>query len=205
MSQNFHKKDAADNVPKLMFAQDAYVDSEQNVYVVVALSQRKQSQIMKSVGQVHCDNQPFPTWSLVGQVLSEALFNEKGRLKLKSSMELHQKDYLLFERDIVSGYVSKSESVLEIDFGRQSDCTWLGYWKTARPVVVKLVKNGWFESDQIYIFLIIVTAVENLARLSEPDRSQTGGRHWNGGIEIQGTTDEGNQLVHEESRDRPEP
>ena len=154
MSQTPQGKCAADEVLKLLFAHDAHLDGQQNVYIVVALSQRKQSQIMKTVGQVHRENQPFPTWSLVGQALSEALFNEQGRLRLKSTMELHQKDYLLFERDFEGGCVSKSstapvtESILEVDFGRQSDCsTWLGYWKIARPVVEKLVKNCRYHSD----------------------------------------------------------
>ncbi len=154
MSQTPLGKCATDKVPKLLFAHDAHVDSQQNVYIVVALSQRKQSQIMKTVGQVHCENQPFPTWSLVGQALSEALFNEQGRLRLKSTMELHRKDYLLFERDFEGGCVSKSrtapvtESILEIDFGRQSDCsTWRGYWTLARPVVKKPVRNGWYLSE----------------------------------------------------------
>ncbi|TAQ86509.1 hypothetical protein B7494_g5160 [Chlorociboria aeruginascens] len=190
MSQTPQGKCAADEVPELLFfAHDAHVDGQQNVYIVVALSQRKQSQIMKTVGQVHCENQPFPTWDLVGQALSEALFKEQGRLKLKSTMELYQKDYLLFERNF-EGCVSKSstapftESILEIDFGRQSDgLTWLEYWKIARPVVAKFVKNS----------------IKNLARLSEPDHPQLNGRLENGGIEKQGTTDGKNKDLDEEA------
>lgn len=135
-------------VPKLLFAQDIHFDDRQKLYIVVALSQRKQSQIMETVGQVHCHDQPFPTWSLVSQALSKALFAEPNRLRLKSAMELHQKDYLLFEQDFDSGPVSTpdtaivTESILEIDFGKQLDrMTWLGYWKPARLVVVELVRN----------------------------------------------------------------
>lgn len=141
-------------VPKLLFAQDAYVDGQHDVYVVVALSQRKQIQIMSTVGKVHREDQPFPTWSLVGQALSEALFNGQGHLKLKSTMEMHRRDYLLFERIFEGSCMRKSstasDSILEIDFGSQLDgFTWLGYWKIARPVVETLVRNCWYHSGSI--------------------------------------------------------
>lgn len=135
-------------VPKLLFAQDARSHDQQKLYIVVALSQRKQSQIMQTVGQTHVSEQPFPTWNLLGQALSQAFFDEPHRLRLKSTMELHHKDYLLFEQDIdggarnISGTATVTESILEVDFGKQSDrTTWSGYWKTARPVVAKLVQN----------------------------------------------------------------
>ncbi|MCJ1405059.1 hypothetical protein MMC11_008285 [Xylographa trunciseda] len=127
-------------VPNLRFAQDTCFDGQQKLYVVVALSQQKQAQIMKTVGQVHCHNQPFPTWSLLGQALSKALFTELGLLRLKSTMELHQKDYLLFERDFDGEFVNTSDTaeateyILEVDFGKLHDSEWLGYWKPARPV-----------------------------------------------------------------------
>lgn len=48
-------------VPELLFTQDIHFDGQQKHYIVVALSQRKQSNIMEAVGQVHCRDQPFPT------------------------------------------------------------------------------------------------------------------------------------------------
>jgi hypothetical protein len=83
---------------------------------------------METVGQVHCHDQPFPIRSFFGQTLSKALFTEPVRLRLKSTMELHQKDYLLFEQDSDGGSVNTSstatvtESILEVDFGKQLDC-----------------------------------------------------------------------------------
>lgn len=135
-------------MPKLLFAQDTHFDSRQRLYIVVALSQRKQTQIIETVGQVNCHDQPFPTWSLLGQALPKAFFTEPGRLRLKSTMELQQKDYLLFEQDFDNGSANTpstatiTKSILEVDFWKQMDhTTWLGYWKTARPIVVGLVHN----------------------------------------------------------------
>lgn len=159
MSEIPQQQCATSMAPKLLFAQDAYVDGQQDVYVVVALSQRKQSQIMSTVGKSHCENQPFPTWNLVGQALSEALFNGQGHLKLKSTMDMHRRDYLLFERIFEGRRISKSstapvtQSILEVDFGRQLDCMWLGYWKRARPVVEKLVRECWCHSSIILFSL----------------------------------------------------
>ena len=136
--------------PKLVFSQDIHFDSRQRYYIVVALSQRKQIKIMEAVRQVHSSNQPFPTWGLISQALSKALFTEPDRLRLKSRMELHPRDYLLFEQDFDGGCVNTSsvakitESILEVDFGRRLDpITWLGYWKITRPVVVGPVQNCW--------------------------------------------------------------
>jgi len=130
---------------------------------------------METVGQVHCHNQPFNTWSLLSQALSNAFFTEPGRLRLKSTMELHRKDYLLFEQVFDGGSVNTSgaamvtESILEVDFGKQSDhLAWLGYWKTARPVVIGFVQNS----------------LKDLTRLGEPDHLQ------DGVTEVQGKMDE---------------
>ena len=61
-------------------------------------------------------------------------------------MELHHKDYLLFE-NLDSGSLNTSsiaiatDSILEVDFGKQLDgITWLGFWKKARPVVAGFVQ-----------------------------------------------------------------
>jgi hypothetical protein len=132
------------DVLQLFFNQDPHFDIRQKLYIVVALSQRKQSRLMETVGQVHCSNQPFPTWGLVGQALSKAFFNVPGRLGLKSTMELHRKNYLLFEQDFDSESVNTAtvtDSVLEVYFEKRLDRRWLCYWRPARPVVVKFVKD----------------------------------------------------------------
>jgi len=103
---------------------------------------------MGAVGRVHSSNQPFSKWTVVGQTLSSALLIQPHCLRLKSTMELHQRDYLLFEQASNSGSVDKSttaavpECILEVDLVRQLDrMTWLGHWKTARPVVADHVVN----------------------------------------------------------------
>jgi hypothetical protein len=133
-------------LPKLLLPGESRLNDQQRYYIVVALSQRKQSNIMEAIGHSHSQNQPFPTWNLVSQVLSEALFAQPSSLQLKSTMELHHKDYLLFEHGLDSGAAADpaiiAESVLEVDFGRQLDYrTWSGYWKVARPVVTAFVQT----------------------------------------------------------------
>lgn len=137
--------------PELMFSGDARLEHRQRSltrYVVVALSERKQCKIMESVGQMYCQDQPFPTWNLVGRALSKALFVHPDCLLLKSRMELHQRDYLLFERVVdpesakLSGTTASAGSVLEVGFGKHSKgAIWEGYWKIARPIVVRYVQN----------------------------------------------------------------
>ena len=101
--------------------------------------------IMESVGQSHNHNQPFPTWELVGRAVSRALFDQENCLLLKSTMVLHHKDYLLFERDVSlkpSPLVPHAGSVVEVYFERLSgSSTWECYWKIARPVVVRHVQS----------------------------------------------------------------
>ena len=150
------------DVPKLLFNQKTHFDSRQRYYIVVALSRRKQVKIMEAVGQVHSHDQPFPTWSLVSQALSKALFAGPSRLQLKSTMELHQKDYLLFEQDFESGFVNTSSNAtvidctFEVDFGEQLDrITWLGYWKPARTVVAGLVQQCWYKMICILHHLLL--------------------------------------------------
>jgi len=68
-------------------------------------------------------------------------------------MELHQKDYLLFEQDLDGGSANKSsttattESIIEVDFGSLDGVTWRGFWKIGRPVVVGLIQACWYTPD----------------------------------------------------------
>lgn len=114
----------------------------------VALSRRKQSKIMEGIDRVHSHDLPFPTWTVVSQALSAALFAQPDCLRLKSTMNLHQKDYLLFEQASGSGPGNESTTAIiskcirEVDFVSQLDgLTWLCHWKPARPVIANLVQN----------------------------------------------------------------
>lgn len=148
--------------PELLFTGYTRFDDRQRYYIVVALSQRKQSKIMEGIGRVHSHDQPFPTWTIVGQALSKALFNQPECLRLKSTMDLHQKDYLLFEhasdRESMSipPTTTAAECILEVDFGTQlDDRTWLGYWKTSRRVVAALVRNSTALNSILHHLLLI--------------------------------------------------
>ena len=131
-------------VPNLSFTETSCFDPQQRCCFVAALSQRKQNKIMEGIGCLHSQDQPFPTWMIVGQALSKAF--DISALQLKSTMELHHRDYLLFEKASIDGLSLKPgtapERIPEVDFGTQSDhTTWLGHCKIARPVVPDLVRN----------------------------------------------------------------
>lgn len=135
-------------IPRLLFTEVTYFDDRQRYYIVVAVSQRKQRKLMEAIGRMHSQNQPLPTWTVVCQTISNPLFIQPDCLRLKSSMELHQRDYLLFEQTSTDepvdnpAMVPALERILEVDVGTQLDrMTWLGYWKPARRPVADLVQN----------------------------------------------------------------
>lgn len=149
MSEVPNAQEYPESIPRLVFAEDTHVLNQQILYVVIALSQRKQSQIMNTLGKTHNETQPFPTWNLVGQAISQAFFNTPIQLKLKSTMEMHHRDYLLFENtfgDRSPSRISSApavETIFEVSFVKQAegDPTWLGYRKVARSVVARLVRD----------------------------------------------------------------
>jgi len=135
-------------LPKFRFTEGIPSDNQQSRYIVVALSHRKQCQVMEGIDQVHSQDVPFATWTVVSQALSAALFAQPDYLRLKSMMNLHQKDYLLFEQASSSGSGNQSSTaviskgILEVDIGSQVDgSAWLCHWKPARPAVADLVQN----------------------------------------------------------------
>jgi len=113
-------------VPKLLITTGPVFDHRLTYYLIVTLSQRKESKIMTAVGRVHCQNQPFRTWSLVGRALSEALCNQPNCLPVEINDGITSEDYLFFERPLDSGSVNQSrilsvvESILEVDLGHRS-------------------------------------------------------------------------------------
>lgn len=164
-------------LPELLFTEGTCFSNRQRYYIVIALSQRKQNKIMEAVGRVHSPAQPFPTWTVVIQALSKALFIQPDCLRLKSTMELHQRDYLLLEQAFNGGSVNASskatapECIFEVDFGKQSDSmTWLCYWKLARPVVADLVQNckTFLNSTSTTFLANLTIALKSLALLGEP-------------------------------------
>lgn len=115
---------------------------DQHSYFVVVLSQKTQINLMKAAGKVHSLDQPIPTWNLISQIVSSALFTQSDRLHLKSSMELQRKDYLLFEKRN-SSPISIHEPIIEVIIGPQvDDITWEGYLKVASKVVEGLVRQS---------------------------------------------------------------
>jgi hypothetical protein len=119
---------------------------DQHSYFVVGLSQKTQNNLMKAAGHVHSLDQPFPTWNLISQILSSALFAQSDSLQLKSSMELHRKDYLLFEKRNSTATVIH-ETIVEVIIGTQvNSTTWEGSLKIASEVVQCLVRQSMYTS-----------------------------------------------------------
>ena len=119
---------------------------DQHSYFVVGLSQKTQNKMMKAAGHVHSLDQPFPTWNLISQILSSALFAQSDSLQLKSSMELHRKDYLLFEKRNSTATVIH-ETIVEVIIGTQvNSTTWEGSLKIGSEVVQCLVRQSMYTS-----------------------------------------------------------
>jgi hypothetical protein len=120
--------------------------NDQYSYFVVRLSQKTQNNLMKAAGQVHSLDQPILTWNLISQILSRALFTQLDHLQLKSSMELHGKDYLLFEKRN-SSPTAIHEPIIEVIIGTQvNNTTWEGSLKEASKVVECLVRQSMYTS-----------------------------------------------------------
>jgi hypothetical protein len=111
---------------------------DQHRYFIIGLSQKTQNNMMKAAGQVHSQDQPFSTWNLISQILSSAIFSRPDYLQLKSTMELHQKDYLLFERRN-STTTAIHKTILEVNIGAQVNNKWQGSFKPASGVVTSIV------------------------------------------------------------------
>lgn len=110
-------------------------------HVVVALSPRKQEQIMNGMGRLHSEECRVSTWLVVRDALSTALFSDPAGLYVQSSMELHRKDFLLFTRTNASRK-DGTGGVLEVDFSNKlQGATWQGHWQEARPALACFVRD----------------------------------------------------------------
>ncbi|KAI9904995.1 hypothetical protein N3K66_001524 [Trichothecium roseum] len=139
-------------------------------HVVVALSAKKQGQLLKGTG--HDDNagqQPglppyLSAWPIIAKALSAALLSRSDGLYVQSSMEVHRKDFLLFTR---TDAVRKDGTggILEMHIANtlpaaapasDSDAaaaaaaapSWQGHWQEARPTIVHFVKQKFSSSPK---------------------------------------------------------
>ena len=132
-------------------------------HVVVALSTKKQGQLLKGTG--HDDNagqQPglppyLSAWPIIAKALSVALLSRPDGLYVQSGMEVHRKDFLLFTRTdavrkdgtggILEMHIANTlPAAAPVSASDAADAatlpSWQGHWQEARPTIVHFVKQS---------------------------------------------------------------